>query len=758
MFTIKSIRLRNFRAIKEANLEPLKNGITGIFGTNGAGKTTFLIGTLFALFGERPAGTTTAGLRREGSTYDEECSVSVVIEHLDQTVEILRQLKGKANSSELYIYVDGIEHTTTSIGQAEGWIRRRFGITADGFKTAFVVKQKELDSLVSAKPSERKSLIEKLAGIEDMNQAVKDVRKDENDIKKQLDILPGSQTEYEASKEAYETLQHKFDEINNLFTNSTNVLQKAEKNYDNTSSAYSSAKDKINYIESLKSRLKKKKDDLQDLNTRLHTAKQRLSGVKAEDVQRLKQEIVTLNNELETKREEYSTLRLNISLYEKSKHELEEKIQQAIMLPVVEKPLTSFEENETIVRDLETELQELRTEETTLSVRKKSLQENYDGIADIDECPTCHQPWKHSAEQREKIQKELHDIEKLLIIAINKKDNVFNKLNEAKTVLKESRQALQEYATYVSQQEQLETWITSLADLKLNAVTPEQLEVKKREGVLLGEQKDAKQTEFAEVSAALGFKKDVEELEEKIQILTDELPDLSETLAIEERNAPDISSIEQEVREARVALETERERFNKVNSDYSSFNVELNNLRNVYETHEKNWTKKRDIQRKYQELTAQTDILERFRINSISRLTPELSNYATSFISEMTSGAFTEIVLTDDFTINVVSSSGRERPASWLSGGEESAVALALRLAISFLITKENPQFLWLDEVLTAQDADRRSSMLNMIRRLEISQVLIINHSQEASDIVDRVVTIIPDTVNGSIISENKNS
>ena len=108
--------------------------------------------------------------------------------------------------------------------------------------------------------------------------------------------------------------------------------------------------------------------------------------------------------------------------------------------------------------------------------------------------------------------------------------------------------------------------------------------------------------------------------------------------------------------------------------------------------------------------------------------------------------------MNDVFDVTVVSSTGEEREVSWLSGGEESAVAFALRLAIAFLITGDNPSLLWLDEVLTAQDADRRASMLTTIRSLPIDQILVINHTEEAADIVDGVVTVVPDPRGGSIL------
>jgi exonuclease SbcC len=108
----------------------------------------------------------------------------------------------------------------------------------------------------------------------------------------------------------------------------------------------------------------------------------------------------------------------------------------------------------------------------------------------------------------------------------------------------------------------------------------------------------------------------------------------------------------------------------------------------------------------------------------------------------MTNGEFVEIRLDDDFKASVITAGGDERQVSWLSGGEESAVALALRLATAFLITGGSSELLWLDEPLTAQDADRRAAILSLLRKLPIKQIILINHAQEAQDIVDYEITL----------------
>jgi exonuclease SbcC len=154
----------------------------------------------------------------------------------------------------------------------------------------------------------------------------------------------------------------------------------------------------------------------------------------------------------------------------------------------------------------------------------------------------------------------------------------------------------------------------------------------------------------------------------------------------------------------------------------------------------------------YEQAVAVREALDEFRKDRIARLAPELSEVATDFVARMTDGKYTAVELDEEFTPVLTDATGRQRPAAWLSGGEESAVALALRVAIGELIAGQRGGVLFLDEVLTAQDAMRRPAMMAAIRDLPGRQVITINHASEATDMVDLVLDVVPDDTDGSTI------
>jgi exonuclease SbcC len=204
----------------------------------------------------------------------------------------------------------------------------------------------------------------------------------------------------------------------------------------------------------------------------------------------------------------------------------------------------------------------------------------------------------------------------------------------------------------------------------------------------------------------------------------------------------ELNDAQRSMEQTRLSYEKTSQSHSQLNAAVTEANVRFNTARSAYQRAYDQWDRKKALQEAHATKSLTTDMLDQFRQATVASIAPELSDYATSLISDMTNGDFTEIKLDEEFKASLVDANGVERPVSWLSGGEESAVALALRLSVAFLITGGNPEVLWLDEPLTAQDKDRRSAILSMIRKLPINQILLINHAQEAQDIVDYEVTL----------------
>lgn len=747
MITLQSIRIRNFRAVAEATFKPLEEGITGIFGSNGAGKTTFLSATMFALYGTYPPDASLASLRREGS--EGECSVSVLFKHLGQTVEVLRELKGKANKVIVNVYVDGIPQTVTSVGAANQWVIKRLGIDSAGFMTAFVVRQKELDQLITARPAERKQIIEKLAGIDTINFALKAAREDENQAKKVLATLPGSEAGVDEAENQLNLLTGKLDQLNanrdNLYAAQQQLILKQRSAQVDFNKMKDEELENFKRASSLEG-LAKELASLEDQKGKLSY----LASVKdTDDVESLRAEhkklvsnIKEKHNTLISARLEQNTRRNTVS-QEISKIEANNAVIDS--LPVVKETKIDLE-----AMFIEAEsVRAVSLERKSILLSKKSdLTESIALLAHSTACPTCHSDLEDPA-------RLIRSFESAVTEYTSEISDLMLALGAAVNTIESSTAKL----TALNRQEDLKTENENAAlKIEVAQAADNETEINELEASISTlEESKQRVTELGiRASNLTADRNSLQVIIEKIDlnlIETDALDALTTTTKIS--FSPDgLNKLRVSLATLQVEIDVNTPKLDTVSSDRSATESRLNMAKISYKNSSEQWVRKKNLMHNQERLVLTTDMLDKFRSDSISSLAPELSEFATALISDMTNGDFNEIRLDDEFNASVVDSKGTIRSVSWLSGGEVSAVALAMRIAIGFLITGGNPQLLWLDEVLTAQDTDRRTAMLSMIRALPIDQIVLINHTHEAADIVDKSVTLIKDLVKGSYIAD----
>lgn len=752
MIIIESIRLRNFRAIREAFFEPKEEGITGIFGPNGAGKTTFLSGAMFALFGELPPNSTKDSLRRTHSG-QEECSASVLFTHLGQQIEVIRELKGKSNNTAVNIYVDGIPQTVDSVGTADKWITSRIGLDAKGFLTAFIVRQKELDALVNAKPAERKQIIERLAGIEAINDALKKARKDENVAKEVLGNIPGSERLVAEAESQVLLLNGKVEEV----ANEKNTIQ------EKLISSQKAQKDLANSLEAMRTqennlfRSKTLVDSLTRENELLSSQIERVSYVKDIeedfDIESLRARHRSISEGVRAATDNLNAGRVKATGIASRISDTQEAI------PQLETIVSNSQVKDLSATDLLNEKESLNKKIESLNdTRSSALARSQDLLNSVStlqhntDCPTCHTHLKDPASL----------IESLNSMAANFKteaEDAKNEINKARLRVAELESSLREINTLEQNKSRLEELRNQLATLLEEQKALPDLSVYETEIENLNVEKD-KVTELGNKARNILEDRNTYTSSTKKQQQNEQTINENQRIVLEIQKSYSASKME----EIRTQLNHVERETNLINSQLNDNVSELSTLQSRltiansnYKSSVEQWKRKKDLLEAQEKKALTTELIDKFRRESIASLTPELSEYATELISDITNGAYTEIRLDEEFKLSVINANGDERNVGWLSGGEESAVAFALRLAIAFLITGGAPDLLWLDEPLTAQDQDRRMSMLTTIRNLPIKQIIMINHAGEAGDITDKSVTVIPDIKNGSVLdSEEK--
>jgi exonuclease SbcC len=134
-----------------------------------------------------------------------------------------------------------------------------------------------------------------------------------------------------------------------------------------------------------------------------------------------------------------------------------------------------------------------------------------------------------------------------------------------------------------------------------------------------------------------------------------------------------------------------------------------------------------------------------------SSLRPDISDRASSFLSELTHGRYVELELDEDYSATVLDDGD---PQKVISGGEEDVANLAFRLAISEMIAELAGQplsLLILDEIFGSLDEAHRSAVTDLLRSLadRFSQVILVTHIESLRDSVDHVVRVGFDQATG---------
>ncbi len=789
MITLDKLVVKNFRLINNIVIEPANKAITGIIGQNGSGKSSLLIALKWCLFGETPENVKQGDLRRQGSKSEDPCSVEATITHDGQKVKIKREIRGKNNTATVNIWVDGTMQSKTSVGTADRWVKKRLGFGVEMFNTIFVIGQKELDNLIKDKPAARRALVERLTGIEKLSKALESARGELSSSKKGLsghEVTEATVDNIESIvADAQETLSMTEKEAGSL---KANVVLKekrrdeAKNQYDSALKKYEDKKNQENTIKlieehqvTLVNNTKYLSDTVneQDIDDK-HVDEDDLEGLKKslEDaVSLLEAARSSLNDLSVSAHNSKETIAVNKKLIEEHSEAIEEASDQDEMREEL-KTLTS--QHNTLAKEIangEEDIAKKRDMVISLSTNLKSTQDVLTSIEttehDLAKCPTCESKIANKSEFIKKINKKVDDEKVLLQFVEQDLSDVREKNSEKQNELNSLFSQIENIQT---QQEDYINSETALSNAKKELIESEasysklESEIKTLQEKILTQDEEVSEYKklVYDFENILNRQKSLEKLKENLKKANAELDENSKKLVeakekLEDIDAPSLEEghdLRKEYDDADKLFREAAEEENKYKTNMESAKVILAENRVRLENAKTALKKKQEAIQYVSHITAAVDLIASYRKDYLAKLAPELSSEATMLISQMTQGKYIEIILDENFTPSVMDTNGTIRPVAWLSGGEESIVALALRMAIGDIVSQGSGGLLWLDEVLTAQDDGRRSALLTTLREYGHGrQVIIINHSPESIDSVDNIIEIEP-TDDGSFLKE----
>ena len=733
---LKKVIIENIRSHEYLEFEPASIGVTAISGENGAGKSTIVDAFSWSLFGTRLHGLRNKNYIREGVDAKEKTvQVTSYIRVGNTDFMIKRKITSNEGACECKVFSYNEEvgdwefESGPAVTHAESFIRSILNIDEKGFLSSVFIQQKQVDQIVSASPTERGQVIEKLIGVSAITESTKLAREESRALQRAADIIqPGSLEDEKA----------KVDEFKIKVTTAKDNLKEVEE-------TLKTLEQELVVLRATEQAETELQNHLDSLNTSLDNVKKDDSYLK----ENLKNytKILKDNSEIsiDYKLKEIIEEELSESL-EKEKaiqNELNNiNIQITRYASLFEETL-NYDEIKAAYDEITDKYNDLMNKKSVLDealmglkVKVKSVKQHLELLkSGAAECPVCGHPILNPEEEFKKHTEEQNE---------NKKE--FKQIKEELTELEEAISKISNDKTqYEALLEKATEQVNSVDDFK-KAKENKQTKEAELNSIQLVINKNREQ--LADINANEKHRDLINTAKEQVTISEQRLKDNKKERARLEKEISTLNVLPKST--YKVLLNNLKEKEDllvKTNIQKASLDGELKLIVEQAKQAVQDYKRCKEASENYERLHNQITIMNltnqsliKFKEQRIKNSIPELTDIASEILARFTDNKFTQLILTDKFETFVVTENNVKRPVSQLSGGELSAAAIALRLAIALFLNNGQQHLLILDEVLTAMSSDRSQLILETITSLTNAQIILIAHNDGINSFADKVV------------------
>jgi len=694
---LRSLSLNLFRQHISSQIE-FPDGLVGVIGTNGSGKTTIVEAIGFAIYGSRAlrgrvedVRTRTAPAKTGRGKKEQDLRVELTLEHDGVVFRIERSLNDAA------IYIGG-EPQAVALGSRDvsARISAIVGMSYEEFISTYCTEQKGLEFLSGKKgATEREKFIVRMMGYDRLEEVQELIR---GDRKEKRAVLSG----YEASLGTREEIEQRLEvettdviAMRERHAEAQKILQKSE-------SDFTVVKERMVKLEDLRVRFLRERESVQSASVRLDERGRRLKDL-ISAISLTDEELLKVLKPLSASRG------------------LEEAISAAKRQLATERErlVAKIEEERGVEVAWREAVSKAAAERDMAKANYQQLEKRVAKVGELEggsDCPTCGQSLGESFEQ---VRKHFQGEQRTLATKVRDLERSFKAVQAQPESVGVIARERGENELKVKQAE------AKLQELQICVQLQAKIESLGKERALVE----------AEMKIA----------EEHKRLASERMRELrfSEEEYNREKGAFDASQRLVEVaRLQRVRLEgevnTKEALVERTKSELAKFTerqMEVERLR-------------RDVR-----LCDECDrMVTEFRKYVNSSIRPRMAELASEYLSDLTDGRYTAVELAEDFTPTVVEDGEAK---SVISGGEEDILNLCMRISLSHMLAERAGQhfsLLILDEVFGSLDEGRRGNVLALLEKLRnrFEQIIIITHLDDIKDGVQHLIQVGYDEVSAS--------
>lgn len=785
---LSRLRLVNYRRFADASIQ-FPDGLIGIVGRNGAGKSSVIEAILWALFGHDAARTNKDLLKRQAAAPGDDVVVQLEFEVEGIRHTITRRLRGRSLQPEAAVESMGmlaVAPGPNSWEQANLLITRILGFDRASFEATVVAKQGELAALSELRPAQRKKVLLGMLGIDRIDDAVQHARADGR-------VLDARLTEARRSLADMDALRAELKATDAELSAATASLSKAQHETD-------AGEKRLAAIQGQEEDLLAARLRDQELRVRLQALQGRLESIWGQRTRlgaevNLSRERVAQAPGLRARLEGLGDIDQRLVTFERLRHQLEQRDRLAVRRSTLYTELegllgragdeaaaseTGWRTRLAIIQDEGAEIAgqagRWQAEDAELRARlaeprPEALDHSPEWSAD-DCCPTCGRALGDAADRlRHQFQEALRSWAQartgfrgrlaqvtagLRTTSERRAANAASRA-EAEAALRTQQDAIAGEAVRHARIEQLRADVSSV-DRELSENPAPAFDPAEQERLIVAR---------AERDRLRDAVSRIEETERRVSRMQDE----DRLLAAQEQEI--VRERETASRELRAAS-YENGSWEKVHAEAEAVRGrteaarrDLIQWRERREARERQRARLQETLQKFAARQAEIQVLEsdvrlldvlvarrgedgvlpEFRSHLIGRLRPALSRAAGQLLGEMTRGRYSDLLLDEEYGATLYDE-GVALPLERFSGGEVDVCNLALRLAVSELVAnargRTRLQFVALDEVLGSQDEERRGCILNALHSLAtvFRQVFVVTHTEDVRERLEHVLRV----------------